>query len=177
VNFVVIFAMAAGGSALILTAALVVRLLKYRTVENHEEHESKGFSLARYEPMARLLADEDFLFLRSQPGYRPEIGAKWRRERRRIFRSYLNDLTHDFHILHAEARAIVADSREEHSDLVGVLMRQQITMWKVMAGIELRLCLDRFGIREVDARRLVESIEAMRVELARFAAPAPVAPS
>jgi hypothetical protein len=175
-NSVVAAMLAAGGSALLFAAVLiVVRLLAYRTVADPVQNETVGFSLARYEPMARLLGEEDFLFLASQPGYRPEIGAKWRRERRRIFRLYLAELAQDFQRLHREARAVVADSREEYSELVGVLMRQQLTFWLAMLGIELRLWLDRTGVHKVDARRLVESIEAMRLDLARFAGPIPAA--
>lgn len=173
-NPIAVATLAAGGSALLFAAVLiVVRLLAYRTLADPTQNEPTGFSLARYEPMARLLGEEDFLFLASQPGYRPEIGAKWRRERRRIFRLYLAELAHDFQRLHRDARAMVADSREESSELVGVLMRQQVTFWRGMLGIELRLWLDRAGIRKVDARRLVESIEAMRLDLARFHAPLP----
>ena len=50
------------------------------------------FSLERYQPMGRLLGDEDLLFLKSQPGYRSELGSRWERERRRIFRLYLTEL-------------------------------------------------------------------------------------
>lgn len=176
-NWLVAAAVAATGSVVLVAAVLiVVRLLAYRTVGDRPQPETDGFSPARYEPMARLLAEEDFLFLASQPGYKPEIGAKLRRERRRIFRLYLRDLAHDFHLLHAEARAMVAESKAEHAELVGVLMRQQILFWRAMVGIELRLWLDQAGLSKADARRLVESIEAMRLDLARFAGPLPAAP-
>ena len=44
---------------------------------------SANFSLDRYQPMASLLAEEDLAFLKSQRGYRAEMGAQWKRERRR----------------------------------------------------------------------------------------------
>jgi hypothetical protein len=179
-NWLVAVIVAAIGSAFVFMAALVVmRLLAYRTAADPTQIETTGFSLERYQPMARLLAEEDFLFLAAQPGYRPEIGAKLRRERRRIFRLYLRDLAHDFQHLHAEARAMVAESREEHAELVGILIRQEIVFWRAMSGLELRLWLDQAGLSKglgkTHAGRLVESIEAMRVDLARFAGPLPAA--
>jgi hypothetical protein len=180
-SFVAVASVAVGSALLFAGVLIVVRLLAYRTVADRAQNETAGFSLARYEPMARLLLEEDFLFLASQPGYRPEIGAKWRRERQRIFRLYLRDLAQDFQRLHAEARAVVADSRAESSELVGVLMRQQIAFWRAMAGIELRLWMNQLGLgkaglTKAGARGLVESIEAMRRDLARFAAPLSAAP-
>jgi len=139
---------------------------------NSERLDSDEFSLARYEPMGKLLADEDFLFLAAQPGYRPEIGAKLRRERRQIFRLYLRELSHDFHRLHAEARRMVAASTADQSELVTLLLRQQLAFWRGMAAIEVRLAFGRLSV--VDARGLIESIEAMRVALARFSVPVAV---
>ena len=71
---------------------------------------SPNFSLDRYQPMGRLLDEEDLVFLKSQPGYRAEMGVRWRRERRRIFRLYLDELKDDFRRLHAQARELVAQS-------------------------------------------------------------------
>jgi hypothetical protein len=128
------------------------------------------FSLSRYEPMARLLSDEDFDFIQSQPGFRPEIGRKFRRERRRVFRLYLQELAGDFHRLHARARAAVATLPAEHSALVGILMRSQLRFWYEITALELRLSLSWAG-SSVDARGLVEAIGAMHVEVNRLAAP------
>jgi hypothetical protein len=125
------------------------------------------FSLARYEPMARLMSDEDFDFLKAQPGFGPEIGKKFRRERRRIFRLYLQDLAGDFHRLHERTRAIVASLPAEHSALVGILMRSQIRFWYEMTALELRLRLSC----SVDARPLVDAIGGMYAEINRLAAP------
>src|SRR5579863_6766348 len=61
---------------------------------------SANFSLDRYQPMARLLADEDLEFLKTHPGYRAKTGARWKRERRRLFRLYLRELKSDFRRLH-----------------------------------------------------------------------------
>src|SRR3982074_1379023 len=84
----------------LLLFRLALRRRRHATWQVEEKAE---FSLDRYQPMGRLLGDEDLLFLKSQPGYRPEIGARWKRQRRQIFRFYLNELKGDFRHLHAQA--------------------------------------------------------------------------
>jgi hypothetical protein len=127
------------------------------------------FSFARYEPMARLMSDEDLLFLKAQPGFRPEIGKRFNRERRRIFRLYLRELAADFHALHAHARAIAASLPADHSALIGMLIRQQVRFWYEMAAIEMRLSLDMMGAGSIHARGLVEALAAMHAEIGRVA--------
>jgi len=156
------------GSALVLMATLAaLRFRKDRGEFDEEDADSSGFTLTRYQPMARLLSEDDLLFLASQPGYRSELGARFLRERRRIFRLYLRDLSRDFQHLHAEARKIVANSEAQHAALVGLLLRQQVTFWQVRGSLELHLALSRLGIGKVDARRLVDAIESMRLDLGR----------
>jgi hypothetical protein len=125
------------------------------------------FSAARYEPMARLMSDEDLQFLKTQPGFRPEIGKKFIRERRRIFRLYLQELAADFHRLHAHARVIVASLPADHSPLVGMLLRQQLRFWYEIAAIELRLSLDLTGACSSRARGLVDALASMHAEISR----------
>lgn len=133
--------------------------------------EQREFSLDRFEPMVRLLSEEDFLFLKAQPGFKPEIGKKFLRERRRIFRLYLRELAAEFHRLHAYARSIVATLPTENSALVGMLMRQQVRFWYEISALELRVSLGSLGA-SVDARGLVQAIGQMQAEISQLAAPA-----
>jgi len=150
----------------------LVRLLPYRSAPVRVKSElfSGDFSEERYAPMVRLLSVEDFEFLASQPGYRPEIALKLRRSRRRIFRLYLRELASDFHRLHARARKMVSESGEEHAALVGVLIRQQLTFWRTMLAIEFRMMTPGLA-GGIEVRALVHGIEAMRADVARVAAP------
>jgi hypothetical protein len=120
--------------------------------------------------MARLLSEDDLSFLEAQPGYQPEMGMKFRRERRRIFRLYLEELARDFHRLHAHARVVVASLPAEHSALVGVLIRGKFRFWYEMAALEMRLTLSWAGV-SVDARALVEVLGAMQAQLNGLSAP------
>ncbi|MBV9397899.1 MAG: hypothetical protein JO062_07960 [Bryobacterales bacterium] len=117
--------------------------------------------------MARLLQDDDLDFLRQRVCPRAGIVERWDRARRQVFRLYLNDLASDFRGLHAEARALVAESPEQYSDLVGVLMRQQIAFWRAMAGIRVRLMANALGFGHVDARPLVNALDGMQLEIER----------
>src|ERR1700722_16959829 len=53
-------------------------------------------SATRYRPMERLLADDDYRFLASQPGCDNKMLRRVRSERRRLFRGYLACLSRDF---------------------------------------------------------------------------------
>jgi hypothetical protein len=162
------------GTNLSLGDSTVLRLWNYRNLKaqvGSATEDEVEFSLARYEHMGRLLGDEDLEFLKSQPGFRPEIGKKFCRDRRRIFRLYLQELAQDFYRLHAHARLVVASLPAEHSALVGVLLRGQLRFWYEMTALEMRLTLSRVGV-SVDARALVEAIGSMHAEIGRLSAPA-----
>lgn len=107
------------GLAWIITVGSLAGLLWWLTRLAQRRRRSKAwtdtdvsadFSLDRYQPMAGLLADDDLKFLQAQPGYRAAMGARWKRERRRLFRQYLRELKSDFQRLHAQAREMVAQS-------------------------------------------------------------------
>jgi hypothetical protein len=166
--------MVTGGSVALLTAAVVLRLNAYRRSAGQPAAEAVDFSMDRYQPMAKLLADDDFVFLEAQPGYRASIGSQLKRGRRQVFRLYLGELASDFHRLHAEARLSLVNSPAEHAELVGILMRQQLVFWRAMAGVEFRLTLDQLGIGKVDVSGLMDAFEGMRLDLARFSTPQPV---
>ena len=159
------------GSLTLALWALTRMILRRRSAAARASDESGGFSLDRYQSMGRLLAEEDLIFLKSQPGYRAEIGARWKRERRRIFRLYLAELKADFRKLHAQARELAAGSEADSAALVEVLMKQQFTFMMATTALEFRLALQWIGIGRVDIRPLVELIETMRIDLAQRTAP------
>ena len=117
--------------------------------------------------MAALLADDDLLFLQTQPGYRAHMGVRWKRERRRLFRWYLRELKNDFRRLHAQAREMVAQSGAESAGLVEVLMKQQMMFLRATTALEFRLALQAAGIGKVDVAPFLQLLERMRVDLAQ----------
>ena len=86
-----------GCLAMLLALCLVVRRIGFAgsnlpvTAEWIDE-----LSIERYRPMARLLDGDDLEFLRSQPGFTPDVLNKLRSQRCQIFRGYLRCLQSDF---------------------------------------------------------------------------------
>jgi hypothetical protein len=163
------WAVTAGSLSFLLAATAWIWFERRKSRTRVEE--SAGFSIGRYLPMQRLLSDDDFTFLASQPGYQRKIGTQWKRERKRIFRLYLNELKADFHRLHADARLMAANADAESSELVAILMRQQIAFWRAIASLEVRLALRAAGIGRIDVAPLLEMLESMRLDLTRVQAP------
>lgn len=155
--------------------AFVAKLLRYRHA--YAGDTSGEFSMEHYEGMARLLDPGDFAFLARQPGAaETDSVARLRRDRRRIFRMYLWELAADFQRMHTQARALAAAAPEQHADLVGALLRQQVTFWAALGSVELQLLLDRVGLGRVNPRRLVAAAGSMRAALDKATAvPGPVA--
>ena len=166
-----------GVGALACGAGLSRMLLRYRQADesgggNLEAGAARADAIAldRYTILARLTSEDDAQFLQGLPGAGPGLAGRLRRERRSILRLYLRELAADFHCLHAEARRLVAEAPEEHVDLVGVLMRQQIAFWRNLAVLEARLTLAPLGLAQVDIRPLLETVEALRAAVAPAAA-------
>jgi len=162
------------GSLILLLWVLTRMILRRHSTATLNSDETDGFSLDRYQPMGRLMAEEDLVFLKSQPGYRAEMGVRWKRERRRIFRLYLAELKADFRRLHAEARQLVAGSGADAAPLVEILVKQQLTFAMAIRALEFRLALQWIGIGRVDITPLIEMVEAMRLDLAQRTAVQPV---
>lgn len=129
------------------------------------------FSPARYEPMVHLLDDRELTYLESQPGFLPQMGKKFRHERRRIFRLYLRELASDFRHLHQRARIVAARLPAEHSPLLRILFRQHLRFRYEMFAIEMKL---RFGIGSIQVRGLIDVLANMQAEIGRAAAPAAI---
>jgi hypothetical protein len=178
-SWIATLAIGAIGTILLgLGTLLWVRLSGYRRPSGHGSAAASEPLLASYDPMARLLRDEDLDFLRQFTNCRPKLATQWERDRKHIFRLYLRLAAADFQRLHADLRLRVANAPEDQAALVGVLMRQQVTFWRTLTLIELRLALSGlpFGmmsLRTVDARKIVALIEAIKAEAQRSLAPTP----
>src|SRR5688500_15536009 len=82
---------------IIAFAALLRRVLAPpKPVEGDAGAWLDSFSISRYRPMERLLSEDDYEFLAAQPGYEPSIARNLRKQRRRVFRTYLQQVSRDF---------------------------------------------------------------------------------
>lgn len=122
-------------------------------------------SVARYRPMERLLSEEDYRFLASQPGFDKRMLRRIRAERRKVFRGYLACLSRDFSLVGAALRLMMMYSSQDRSDLAGILYRQQALFAAGMLAVRWRLFLHTCGLGTVDVRGLVSAMECMRLEL------------
>lgn len=122
----------------------------------------ESFSPANYQPMEVLLAEDDFNFLLTQPGFDVSISKKLRRDRVRIFRQYLNRLIADFNRLHLYTRHVISQNREsdqsaELAKLIWLRLRFSLTVVR----LELSLTLSYFGFQP----RLVGRVIAQLTEM------------
>ncbi|MGO4885481.1 MAG: hypothetical protein ACLP59_32360 [Bryobacteraceae bacterium] len=122
-------------------------------------------SVARYRPMERLLSDEDYAFLASQPGFDKRTLRRIRSERRKLFRGYLACLSRDFSLVGAALRLMMMYSAHDRPDLAGILYKQQALFALGMLAVQWRLFLHICGFGTVDVRGLVRAMESMRMEL------------
>ena len=155
------------GAAILL---LVRRLTSRGAISECDPDWLANFSMDSYRPMLRLLTEDDYKFFGAQPGISPKAVRQLRRERRRVFKTYLNNLVKDFHRLHLAARMTLIYSPVDRSDLAQTLLRQRtIFMWAVTL-VEVRLVLHALGLGPVDATQVLGALENMRLNVGSLSA-------
>jgi len=148
----------------VLFGKLASRLDKQAsTAEWFETFFSDSFS-----PMERLLDQSDFEFLSRQPGYRPEIGARLLKERKRLFLGYLRLLIGDFNQLLGIARLMIVHSTEDRARFAKVLWRQQVTFYLAICAVRVRVALYPLGWTSLDVSKLIRALESMRDQVAQL---------
>jgi hypothetical protein len=124
----------------------------------------RTFSAARYRPMARMLAEEDYRWLESQ-GMDKNTIRRMRRERRKIFSTYLDNMVRDFERLHLAARALLLAQQEDRPDMAERLIAVKVQFHRSLLRVRVQLFLYDLGLRNVDVTELVSGIEAMQTDL------------
>ncbi len=128
-----------------------------------------AFSLDSYGPMERLLDKSDFEFLKSQPGYQPEIGARLVKERKKLFLGYLQHLTRDFNQLLRIARLMIVYSPQDRAEFAKELWRQQVAFYFAICSVRLRLAFYPIGWTALDVSRLVSALATMQARVEQLA--------
>ncbi|MGH9657217.1 MAG: hypothetical protein ACRD96_01670 [Bryobacteraceae bacterium] len=123
------------------------------------------FSSEKYKPMEMLLSEREYRFLASQPGFTPEIGNRFRADRRRVFRGYLKCLRQDFNRIYLVTKVLLVYSDVQRPELLRQLLFQRIRFAVALLRVEARLATHRIGLGAADARVLVESLEAMHIQV------------
>ncbi len=130
------------GSASLCVVPVLIKLSRRCAIQDIDPEWLENFSPASYYPMQRLLSEEDFRFLARQPGFDLSLYRKLRRDRLHIFRQYLSRLILDFNRLHVTARFLLANGREDHSDLVSQLiwLKVRFSLAVIQAEASYLLC-------------------------------------
>jgi hypothetical protein len=128
-------------------------------------------SLDRYRPMVHMLDGGDIAFLRSQPGFTPDMAKKLRAQRTQIFAGYLRNLEIDFGRVCSAIKVIMLQSKHDRPELAEALVREQVTFACAMLSVRVRVFLYSRGVGGVEVSKLVKIFDSMRLEL-RTVAPA-----
>lgn len=119
----------------------------------------KSFTPNRYSPIARLLDESDFDYLREQQGCNAEIIRELRRRRIAVFEGLLREMTADFSRLQAMGQLMLSAGVADAS-LREALFHQKVQFTTGLFRVRLQLLGYRFGIGRVEVRGM---LEAMRV--------------
>ncbi len=147
--------------------ALIVLYRSLASRQNGEVPMDHSLVLApgKYRPMKRLLQEDDFRFLSSQPGFSARLGRQFRKERRRVFRAYLRSLRMDFGRVSKACQMLVIHAAEDRGDLAKGIIRQRLLFALGIFAVEGRLLLHAAGVGTVDVHGLVESLETMQAQI------------
>ena len=155
----------AAGAVVGLILAKLARHLASRVRVRVTAEWIAGLSIDQYRPMMRLLGQEDLLFLRQQPGFTPQMEARFRIQRCSIFRAYLRDLNADFKGICTAIKVFMVQSNVDRPDIASALLRNQLSFAALKMKIQVQLVVFRFGLGAVDISGLVTLFDGMRIEL------------
>ncbi len=137
-----------------------------------------GNSPLNLAPMERLLASDDFEFLKRQPGFRPEMLTHLRSKRASLFQSYLNGVELEFHRLHSQLRLLVLESGIDNPVISRTLVEQRMLFSVRMVQVRFRLMLFRVGFQGFQTNGLVDVILQLREQVSQLQVAMPgVAPT
>jgi hypothetical protein len=123
------------------------------------------FSVDRYGPMLRLLANDDFSFLRAQPGATPALVKRLRYQRYQVFRGYLTGLQCDFSLACEALMRLAMQSQSDRRDLIRALILSQVKFSLGIFRVRCRLALYRWNVGQEPVARLVRLFEGLQLEL------------
>jgi hypothetical protein len=128
----------------------------------------------RYLPMLRLLDDEDFRFLKLQPGFTPQMAARVRTQRYRCFSAYLDRLRADFERIATAIAYILAHADSDRPALAAALVRARVSFAWGFVVAHIRAYLWNLGYETMNNTPLLDLFKGLRDELqALMPKPAP----
>jgi len=161
----VVTLLALAGLGVAVVVPVLIRLYRASRIEEITPEWLENFSPDAYTPMEHLLSREDFNFLKRQPGFDAAAIRRFRRERLRIFRQYLNRIILDFSRLQLAARIVIAHSAVDQSPLFKRLMSLRIRFAVAVLRVEFSYLLCCLGCGTVAVQSLIASLKEMSEQL------------
>jgi hypothetical protein len=122
----------------------------------------ENFDLERYRGLAQLFDPQDFNFLKSQPGYSPELTTRLKADRLKIAESYLRQLENDVRLLLNFVNRASGSAESEEQDFSAFVLKQEFKFALTMTWLRTELALMRFGlVHRVEFANLIESLQPL----------------
>jgi hypothetical protein len=122
----------------------------------------EAFDFSRYQALVQLFDPQDFEFLRSQPGYSPELTARLKSDRLAIAESYLNELQIDVRRLLNFANRASAHGGVDADNFSAFLLRQEFRFAASMTRLRCELALMKIGVsRQVQFEKLLDTVRPL----------------
>lgn len=115
----------------------------------------------RYAPLLRLLSNSDYEILGSLPGHEPAVSRNLLRERRRLFLDYLRIIECDFNGIQRALSILAIQSREDESELLGLLLKQRWLFMSRLYAVKTGYYLYVLGLGSVDVRPLIAVTQSL----------------
>ena len=158
-DYTVLYLAGAVTASLLLAGCWIAYRLLYRTSASPS---GSAPTVVRFQPMERLLREDDFQFLSAQPGYRPEIAQLLRARRVQIMRKYIHQIAREFHRLHLALRLLTLQAHQDRPEIARELLLQKLLFQRRMLEVRFRLALFGYGLKPVHLGDLVQSVDALR---------------
>jgi hypothetical protein len=163
-----IIAGAAASFVLIATAfgVLFSKLVSRDRVAPPSEDLDTICSPDRYQAIEQLAAAENHkTFFKDR-----NLESQLRKKRVAVLRSYLHQLSADFHQVTKAVQLMLVQSQVDRPDLARIVLKQRLVFFYAMMSMEVRLTMYGFGLNRIDERLLTGSMYAMRSQLQSLSA-------
>ena len=119
-------------------------------------------------PEARLFDQRDILFLRSAPGYNPQMETGFRRRRCGVFRAYLRGLRAEFRVARIELGTLRVQSPKDYRQLASQVVRCRRRFAWAMIPANLCLWRYRWALGRSRLEPVVQRLDGLCGEMRRF---------
>ncbi len=168
----VMIAMLSVVTAVLLTAVRpTCKFLLSREIEPTSDWLNR-YDFSRYSALASLLQPQDFEFLRTQPGYTPELSARLKADRLKIAECYLSQLERDVRLLLNFANHALALSGEDRDGLSAFLLKQEVSFAANLTLLRAEIALMKLGLlHQISFDGLLESLRPLVLQSRVLALP------